>query len=80
MFSKDKPSVTHHSFDSMYKIYKEKNINIYEKLFKKHNYFDSVSYKEDVQHNILGEGIHHGDATPQEYHFTNRIVPGFTKV
>ena len=80
MFSKDKPSVTHHSFDSMYKIYKEKNINIYEKLFKKHNYFDSVSYKEDVQHNILGEGIHHGDSTPQEYHFNDRIVPGFTKV
>ncbi|MAR37375.1 MAG: hypothetical protein CL715_03350 [Chloroflexi bacterium] len=80
MFFKDKSSITHHSFDSMYKIYKKKNINIYEKLYKKHNYFDSVSFKEDVQHNILSEGIHHGDCTPQENHFTNRIVPGFTKI
>ena len=48
MFFKDKSSITHHSFDSMYKIYKKKNINIYEKLYKKHNYFDSVSFKEDV--------------------------------
>ena len=41
MFFKDKSSITHHSFDSMYKICKKKNINIYEKLYKKHNYFDS---------------------------------------